>query len=284
MRKLRALWMRVRGIFGNGRAESEFSAEIQSHLAMDIDDGVRAGLSREEARRKALIKLGGLEQTKQAYRERSTLPFFENLLHDTRYGLRMMARNPGFAAVTILTLAVGIGTTATAFNWMDSVLLRPLSGVAHPEQLVALASVTPNGEMVPTSYPDYMDFRDHLKLFSGFAMFRPAAFSVGLGDHAERVWGEFVSGDFFTALGVKPEVGRVFGPEEYGDKPGAFPVVVISDRYWRSHLGADPQIAGKAIRVNEHELTVVGVAAPDFHGSTAAEPSIFGCRTCSDRC
>jgi len=271
MRNLRALWMRVRGIFGNGRAESEFSAEIQSHLAMDIDDGVRAGLSREEARRKALIKLGGLEQTKQAYRERSTLPSFENLLHDTRYGLRMMARNPGFAAVAILTLAVGIGTTATAFNWMDSVLLRPLSGVAHPEQLVALASVTPNGEMVPTSYPDYMDFRDHLKLSSGFAMFRPAAFSVGLGDHAERVWGEFVSGDFFTALGVKPEVGRVFGPEEYGDKPGGFPVVVISDRYWRSHLGADPQIAGKTIRVNEHELTVVGVAAPDFHGSTAAE-------------
>jgi predicted permease len=269
-RALRAFWLRLRGMFEPGKSDGDFSAELESHLTMHIEDGVRAGLSREEARRRALIRLGGMEQAKQAYREGNTLPFLENLLHDIRYGLRMMARNPGFTAVAILTLAVGIGTTATAFNWMDGVLLRPLGGVSHPEQLVSLASVTPNGEVVPTSYPDYRDFRDYLKLFDGFAMFRPGAFSVGLGDHAERIWGEFVSGDFFTALGVKPEVGRMFGPEEFGDKPGAYPVVVISDRYWRSHLGADPQIAGKTIRVNQHELTVVGVAVLEFHGSMAA--------------
>ena len=271
MRGLRAWWMRLRGMFGSRRAEGDFAAELESHLAMEIEDGVRSGLSREEARRRALIRLGGLEQARQAYRERRTLPFFENLLYDIRYGVRMMARNPGFAAVAILTLAAGIGTTATAFQWIDTVLLQPLSGVSHPEQLVTLASVTANGELVPTSFPDYQDFRDHLKLPAGFAMFRPAAFSVGTEDHAQRVWGEFVSGDYFAVLGVKPEVGRVFAREEYGDKPGAFPVVVISDRYWRSHFGADPGIAGKTIRVNQHQLTVVGVAAADFHGSMAAE-------------
>ena len=270
MRRLRALWLRLHGVFGSERAEQNFAAELESHLAMDIEDGVRSGLSREEARRRALIRLGGLEQTRQVYRERGTLPVLENLLYDLRYGLRLIARNPGFAAVAILTLALGIGTTVTTFQWTDAVILRPLGGVAHPEQLVALASVTPNGELVPTSFMDYRDFRDHLKLLSGFAMFRPAAFSVGMEDHAERVWGEYVSGDYFAVLGVKPEVGRVFAPEEYGDKPGAFPVVVVSDRYWRSHLGADPNIAGKTIRVNQHELTVVGVAAPEFHGSTAA--------------
>ena len=270
MRKLRALWLRLLASSSLGRVDGDFAAELESHVSMAVEDGIRSGLSREEARRRALIRLGGVEQTRQAYRERRTLPAFENLLHDLRYGLRLIARNPGFAAVAILTLALGIGTTATTFQWIDAVILRPLSGVAHPEQLVAMASVTPNGEVVPTSFLDYRDFRDHLKLLSGFAMYRPAAFSVGMEDHAERVWGEYVSGDYFAVLGVQPEVGRVFGPAEYGEKPGAFPVVVVSDRYWRSHLGADPGIVGKTIRVNQHELTVVGVASPEFHGSTAA--------------
>src|SRR5205823_6049256 len=110
-------------------------------------------------------------------------------------------------------------------------------------------------------------FRDHLKLFDGIAVSRPAAFSVGQQDHADRIWGELVSGNFFAVLGVRPEAGRLFLPSEYGDAPGAYPVAVISDRYWRSHYGADPSILGKTIRINQHELTVVGVAAPAFHGS-----------------
>ena len=100
-------------------------------------------------------------------------------------------------------------------------------------------------------------------------MTHPAAFSVGKEDHAERVWGELVSGNYFSVLGVRPELGRVFLPSEFGDTPGAFPVAVISDRYWRSHYGADPAIVGKTIRINQHELTIVGVAAAGFHGSIA---------------
>ena len=112
---------------------------------------------------------------------------------------------------------------------------------------------------------------DRLTLFDGVAVSHPAVLSVGQEDHAERVWGELVSGNFFAVLGVKPERGRLFLPTEYGDAPGAYPVAVISDRYWRSHYGADPSIVGKAIRVNQHELTVVGVAAPAFHGSIHAD-------------
>jgi predicted permease len=187
-----------------------------------------------------------------------------------KHGLRMMGRNPSFSAVAILTLALGIATSTTAFTWMDSVLLRPMRGVSQPERLVALESVTPGGDFVPNSYPDYRDFRDHLKLLDGVAVTRPAAFSIGQTDHAERVWGEYVSGNFFAVLGVKPEAGRMFAPDEYGDKPGAFPVVVLSDRYWRSHYAADPSIVGKTIRIDQHELTVVGVADAKFHGSMAA--------------
>jgi predicted permease len=248
-------------------SEADFAAELDSHVALHTEDGVRAGLTRTEARRQALIRLGGAEQTRQAQRERRTLPWIEDLLHDLRYGLRMMARNPSFSAVAVLTLAIGIGATTTAFTWINAVMLQPLGGVADPSRLVTVESVTPGGEFVPSSYPDFIDFRKYLKLIDGIAVTHPVAFSVGKEDHADRVWGELVSGNFFDVLGVKPEVGRLFLPAEFADAPGKFPIAVISDRYWRSHFNADPSIVGRTILINQHELTVVGVAAPAFHGS-----------------
>jgi len=194
-----------------------------------------------------------------------------SLLQDIRYTLRMMLRHRAFTMLAVFTLAIGIGANTTVFSWVDAMLLRPLSGVASPDRLVAVETLTPNGAFVPNSYPDFRDFRDHLKLVSGIAVTHPAAFSVGQQDHAERVWGELVSGNFFSVLGARATVGRVFLPEEFGDKPGAFPLVVISDRFWRSHFNADPLIAGKTIHVNQHELTVIGVADPAFHGSFAGE-------------
>jgi predicted permease len=267
MRKLRAFFLRLTGLFGFRRSEQDFAAELESHVALHTDAGIRAGLAPAEARRQALIRLGGAEQTRQAHRERRTLPWIEDLLHDLRYGLRMMARNPSFTTVAVLTLAVGIGATTTAFTWINSVMLQPLGGVADPNRLVDVESVTPGGEFVPSSYPDFIDFRKYLKLIDGIAVTHITVFSVGKEDHADRVWGELVSGNFFDVLGVKPEAGRLFLPSEYADAPGKFPIAVISDRYWRSHYNADPSIVGRTILINQHELTVVGVAAPAFHGS-----------------
>jgi predicted permease len=267
MRKLRALWIRLIGLFRPGHGDEEFAAEIESHVSMDVEAGVRSGLTRAESRRQALIRLGGVEQTRQAHRDRRGLPWLEDLFSDLRYSLRMAMRNPGFTVVAILTLAIGIGACATAFTWIDAVLLQPLSGVTDPSRLVTVETVTANGEWVPNSYPDFIDFRDHLKQFDGIAVSHLSAFSVGTKDHADRVWGELVSGNFFSVLGVQPELGRLFLPSEYGDAPGAYPVAVISDRYWRSHYGADPAIAGKTIRINQHDLTIVGVTSPAFHGS-----------------
>jgi predicted permease len=256
-------------LIGRGNT-TEFEAEMQSHIDLAIDAGVRAGLTREQARRQALIHLGGAEQTRQAWRERATLPWIEDLLRDVRFGVRTMTRNPGFTWVAVLTLAVGIGATATVFAWIHAVLLQPLGGVSDPSRLVTLESVTAGGDWVPNSYPDYKDFRDNLKLFDGIAVSRPNAFSVGSEEHSDRVWGELVSGNFFAVLGVKPETGRLFLPFEYGDAPGQYPIAVISDRYWRTHFGADPRIIGSTIRINQHQLTVVGVADPAFHGSIPA--------------
>ena len=267
MRQFRALVQRFWGLFGSRRADADFAAELENHVALDTEAGVRNGLAPEEARRQALIRLGGTEQTKQVYRERRTLPWLEDLLRDLRFGLRMMVRNSAFTWVAVLTMAVGIGATTTAFTWINAVLLQPLGGVADPSRLVTMETVTSNGEWVPNSYPDFIDFRDRLKSFDGIAVSHISAFSVGKDDHAERVWGELVSGNFFTVLGVQPEAGRLFLPAEYADSPGKFPIAVISDRYWRSHYGADPAIVGKTIRINQHELTIVGVASPAFHGS-----------------
>ncbi|MGP8251263.1 MAG: ADOP family duplicated permease [Terracidiphilus sp.] len=267
MGKMRALWLRLCGMVNGGSANEDFAAELESHVAMHTEDGIRSGLSAPEARRQALIALRGMEQTRQAYRERGTLPWLESLMQDLRFGVRILARNPGFAAVVILTLAIGIGASSTVFTWIDAVMIQPLSGVAEPNSLVTLESVTPDGQWVPNSYPDFADFRDHLKLFDGVAVTRPEALSVGSDNHADRVWAELVSGNFFSVLGVKPETGRLFLASEAGDTPGAYPVAVISDRYWRSHYGADRSAVGRTIRVNQHELTIVGVAPPAFHGS-----------------
>jgi len=267
MRQLNAFVARLRGLFQPQRLDGDFAAELESHLAMHIDENIRAGLSPAEARRQALIRLGGAEQTRQSHRDRRTLPWIESLVQDIRFGFRMLLRNRAYTAVAVLTLAIGIGVSATAFTWINGVLLQPLGGVADPSRLVTVESVTPGGAWVPNSYPDFVDFRDHLKLFDGVAVTRPVALSVGREDHADRVWGELVSGNFFSVLGVMPQQGRMFLSSEYGDTPGAFPIVVISDRYWRAHLNADPAVVGRTLRINQHELTIVGVAPPAFHGS-----------------
>jgi len=191
------------------------------------------------------------------------------LLQDLKLGFRMLVKNPGFTLVAVLTLALGIGAGVTVFSWVDAVLLRPLPGVENPGELASFETVAPNGDALTTSYLDYQDYRDHLKLLAGLVGARPLPLAVGEEDHAERMWGELVTGNYFAVLGVRPILGRAFLPEEYADKPGAFPVVVISDRLWRSHFNADPGIVGKKIRANRYQLTVVGVAPPDFRGTLA---------------
>src|ERR1700679_95308 len=267
MRKLRAWIVRLLATLHMQRTRTVIDEELSEHIAMHTEDNLRAGLVPEEARRQALIQLGGEEQARQAYRDRAMLPILEGIVQDIRFSLRQIRKSPGFTLTAVLTLAIGIGASATAFSWINSVLLQPLGGVADPGRLVVLESVTPNGELVPNSYPDFIDFRKNLKLLDSVAVSRTNAFSVGREDHAERVWGELVSGNFFAVLGVKPEIGRLFLPTEYADTVNSFPIVVVSDRYWRSHRGADTSIVGKTIRVNQHELPVVGVAGSQFHGS-----------------
>jgi predicted permease len=189
------------------------------------------------------------------------------LLQDLRYCFRMLLKSPGFTLVAVLTLAVGIAANTAVFSWIAAVLLRPLPGVARSGELVSFETTTPNGEFIPTSYPDYRDYRERLTMLSGLAMSTPTAFSVGDEDRAERVWGEMVSGNYFAVLGVQPLLGRVFSAAEYGDAPGAYPVAVIGERLWDRLYQRDRGILGRTIRINRQQLTIVGVVPENFHGS-----------------
>jgi predicted permease len=180
----------------------------------------------------------------------------------------MALRNPSFALIVVLTLAAGIAANSTVFGWIDSVLLHPIPGVDGATKLVVLESVAPNGAWLLNSYPDYRDYRDHLQLIAGLAGTRPAVpLSIGQDVHAERAWGELVTGNYFALLGVRPMLGRTFTSEESGDAQGVYPVAVISERLWRRRFNADPGIIGQTLRVNRQQLTIVGVAPAAFRGS-----------------
>jgi predicted permease len=191
------------------------------------------------------------------------------LWQDIRFGLRVLRNSPGFTAVAVLTLALGISVNTTVFSWIDSVLLNPYPGVEDTEGLALIETVTSGGEpMAAASYLDYRDYRDNLKLVSSLAVARFTPLSVGADGRTERAWAELVSANYFDVLKVKPVLGRAFLPEEAGDQPGAYPVAVISHSMWRTRFRSDPRVLGRTIRLNRHNLNIIGVAPPAFRGTT----------------
>ena len=187
-------------------------------------------------------------------------------IQDLRFGFRMALRSPGFTVIAVLTLAAGIAANSTVFSWIDGVILHPIPAVSDPKSLVAFESVAPNADALATSYPDYRDYRDHLRLISGLAGSMPSPFNIGQDVRSERAWGEMVTGNYFAVLGVHALIGRTFAPEEYGDKQGAYPVVVLGERFWRRRYNADPRAIGQQVRVNRQQLTIVGVVPSAFSG------------------
>jgi predicted permease len=269
MRPLRAWLLRLGGLFRKQRRDSELADELESHLAMHIEDNVRAGMSSEVARRAALLKLGGLEQTKEGYRERTGLPFLETLVQDFRFALRIFRKNPGVTTIAVLTLALGIGANTTIFSWVRSVLLNPLPGSGDPGHVVALETLAPNGDWLPTSYLDFRDLRENCKLMESMSVTKPMVLAVGDDSSVERVWSEAVSGNFFELLHVKPQGGRFFSADEVDHQQNAHPLVVIAYSYWINHFRGDPGVIGAIVRINHLPYTVIGVAPKKFPGSMA---------------
>ncbi|MGA8232399.1 MAG: ABC transporter permease [Candidatus Acidiferrales bacterium] len=185
---------------------------------------------------------------------------------DVRYSLRMIAKVPGFAAISILTLALGIGANTTIFSWINSTLLNPVPGIASPTEVVSLTLSKPGDTPLPLTYPDVEAMRDGQQSFTGIAACNIAAMSLTGKNKPERVWGMIASANYFDVLGVRPILGRGFLPVE-DQKPGGAPVAIISYRLWQTHFGANPEIVGQSIEINQHPYTIVGVTPAVFQGS-----------------
>jgi hypothetical protein len=189
------------------------------------------------------------------------------IFQDLRYSVRVLLKSPGFTAVAVLSIALGIGANTAVFSLVNAVLFKPLP-VDHPEQLAALYTMEPNSSFPDAfSYPDYLDYRDSNEVFSDLVGHYGVALSLAnTGAQPELVWGELVTGNYFTGLGVKAAAGRTFTGED-DQRPGASPVAVLSYSFWQRRFGGDPQAIGKTVRLNGHDYTVTGVAAFGFSGT-----------------
>ena len=289
MTSLRIFISRLRGLFLKRKLEQEMADEITAHLEMQIEDHVRQGMSPEEARHLALRKFGGVEQVKETYRERRSLAGVETLLRDLNYGLRMLRRSPGVTAVAILSLALGIGANTALFSVVDAVLLKTLP-VEDPQRLLLFewqaGRLYRTGSMSGTSNVDGPPGTRSLSLFrydifeklrhaqaaapesplSDLFAFAPLhELTAKLGDQAEIIDGQAVSGDYYSGLRLNPSLGRAITAED--DRPGAPPVVVLSYDLWHERFGANPGVIGQQLKINQQSLTIIGVTPRGFNGT-----------------
>jgi macrolide transport system ATP-binding/permease protein len=263
----RTLMRRLAALFRRKHLEQELDAEVRSHLEMAAEISRRAGMSEEEGRREALRNFGGIEQTKELYREQRGLPMIETTLQDLRFGFRMLRRSPGFSALAILCLTLGIGANAAVFSWVEGILFRPYPAVSHQERLLALSG-TEVGETGGTamSWPDYLDLQRSSTLFDTLFVSKITGTTLSIGDRAERTTGSIVSANYFDAIGVHPILGRGFEPGEDTGR-NAHPVAVISYQLWQGRFKGDREIIGKTQRLNGVVHTIVGVTPEGFYGT-----------------
>src|SRR5712671_4956059 len=255
----RTSMQRLAALFRRRRLENDLDEELRSHLEMAVDLNRGKGMTTEDARREALRSFGGVEQTKEIYRDQRGLPMIETTLQDLRFGLRMLRRSPGFSILAILCLTLGIGANAAVFSWVEGILFRPYPAVVHQERLLALTG-TARGESGPTyiSWPDFVDLQRSCTLFDAFIVTKIMGTTLSVGERAEVTAGSIVSANYFDAIGVHPILGRGFEPGEDVGR-NAHPVTVISYQLWKGRFNGDPQIIGKMQRVNGAPHTIVGV-------------------------
>jgi len=265
MRKIRAMWKRLLGLVRRNRADEDFSAELETHLSLHIDAGVRAGLSESEARRQALILLGGAEQARQAHRDGRGVLWLENFAQDVRYGMRTLRRAPGFTITAVLTLGLGIGACTAVFSLVNAVLLRSLP-YGDPERLVYLFTPNPNlkipAEVICPSYGDFYDIKRESRLYADMSNFEQAMFSVGIAGSAQHIGAARVDESFFSTLESPPDLGRVIGPEDI--EPGHDKVALISHSLWVSMFAAKADVLGRDVQLDGAHYRIIGVMPPEF--------------------
>src|SRR5262245_6157834 len=217
IRQMRGWFVRLFGMFNHARHEREFAEELESHLAMHIEDNLHAGMSPEEARRVALLKLGGVTLMKERFREKRGILMLETLLQDLRFGLQMLRKNPGFTLIAVLTLALGIGANTAIFSVVNAVLIRAFP-YTDAERLVIVWERLGQDEQNPISPANFIDWQEQQNVVAGMAAFNDTRNSLGGDSEPEEVMGQFATDNLFSVLGVNALLGRTFAPED--SQPG----------------------------------------------------------------
>ena len=260
----------VRNITDRATVEAELDEELRTYFELLIAEKVKAGKSPEDARREALIKVGSMESVKDEVRDQRPGMTMENLVRDLRYGVRLLRRSPGFAAIAILTIALGIGATSAIFSVINAVALKPLAYPAA-DRLMFVTSQFPrlSFDKFWISPPEYFEFRERAKSYTDVAAYRTFALNIAEGTRPQRVPAVGITANMFNVLGVQPRLGRGFTADQ--DLPNSAPVVVISDNLWRRTFSADSAIVGKQVDIGGRKYAIVGVAPPgfDLHDSHA---------------
>lgn len=272
MKRLRAWVFRLAGSFAKERCERELAQEIDSHLQMHIDDNMRSGMTYEKARREAVLQLGGVEYTKETYRERSTFPLLESISRNTRFAIRQLRRSPGFTCTAILMLALGLCASISLFAFVDAALIRPLP-YANPNRLV---DVTERNATIPRadlSYFDYLDWKKLNEVFSSLDVFNSAGYLLETSTGSKPIPGVHVSDGFFRTVGVSLILGRDFRPSE--ELTGAPHVAILSYAAWQQLFGGTRSVLGQTIRLSGIPHVVVGVLPRSFEFALKGNAAVW---------
>ncbi len=253
-------------MFRRRRSADDFAEEIKSHFELEADELQSEGLSEEEARRRARVEFGNAQTAQERFYLRSRIVWFDNLLHDIKFAIRQLIRNPSFASVAIVTLALGIAANSTIFSWINSTLLDPIPGIAHTSDMITIMRGERSEHPTPPfSYLDFADLRDSTRSFAGLLAYHDDYMAITGSGEPERIYGALVSSNYFEVLGVRPILGRSLGPTAPDERLGTAEAV-LGYGLWQNHFGADPSIIGKIVHINLRPYTIVGVAPEGFQG------------------
>jgi predicted permease len=265
---------RLRALFRKEKLDQELSEELAFHLEKQIEQNMAAGMSAEEARYAALRSFGGVDQVKEECRDAWGVRFIDTLLQDIRFGLRQLKRNPGFTAVAVLTLALGIGVNTAIFSLLHDTLLARLP-IRHPQELVQLTWLQGTEIGTTFNWPDYEPLLAPQPALPGLFAYLIEEMNLRSGNVSERVRAYLVSGSYYSILGVNAFLGRTLAAED--DRPAAAPAAVLSYAYWGRRFGFDPAVIGRTVYLDGTPFTVVGVAPPEFYGLNRLTPPDITC-------
>ncbi len=248
-------------MFRRKRSADDFAAEIKAHLELEADELESEGVKKEDARRKAKVEFGNAQTAQERFHLRGRVVWFDNLLHDLRFAVRQLVRKPSFGCVAFLVLALGIGTCVAIFAFVDAALLEPLP-YANPDRIMSVSESDTSLPGWPLSYPDFLDWQALNKSFSSLDVYTGSGYLLGTKGGGEPVHGERVSGGFFRTLGVHPILGRDFNPEE--NRLGGPNVTLLSYGAWVHRFGAQPEVVGRTVDLDNQPYTIVGVLPQSF--------------------